>query len=124
MSQDPNPENSIGSPFIIKTGTQVWKPYPRNGGTVMMKLHFAIVVYSSTIILLVCSVSLVSSAQVDVSAKTAEDGVLSSGLLLDLFFFLFNRSQGKTYKWAAGKVCLLHFRTQKSFKKRNMARST
>lgn len=53
-----------------------------------MKLHFVIVMYSSTIILFVCSVSLVSSTQVDISAKTAEDRVLSSGLLLDLFFLL------------------------------------
>lgn len=85
MSQDPKPENSTGSPFIIETGTQVWKLYPRDGETVMMKLHFARVMHSS---LLACSVSLVSSAQVDISAKTAEDGVLSSDLLLDLFFLL------------------------------------
>jgi len=89
------PENSIGSPFIIETGTEVWKPYPRDGEIVMMKLHFAIVVYSSTVIILVCSVSLVSSAQVDVSAKTVGDGVLSSVLLLDLFSS-FKRRQGKT----------------------------
>lgn len=53
----------------------------------MMKLHFEIVLYSSTIILLVCSVSLVSLAQVDISAKTVEGGALSSLLLVALFFF-------------------------------------
>lgn len=53
----------------------------------MMKVDFGAVVYSSAVILLVCSVSLVSSAQVDLPAKT-EDRVLSSGLLLDLFSLL------------------------------------
>lgn len=87
MRQDPNPENNIGGPFVVEMVTQVWKPCPRDGEEVMVKLHVAIVLYSSTIILLVCSVSLVSSAQVDISAKTVEDGVLSSLLLVALFLF-------------------------------------
>lgn len=69
--------------------------HPRDGETVMMKLDFGAGVYSSAVVLLVCSVSLVSSAQADLSAKT-EERALSSGLLLDLFSF--KRRQGKTWK--------------------------
>lgn len=65
MSQDPNSENSIGSPFITEIGAEVWKPYPRDGETVMVKLHFVIITHPTTVIL-VCSVALDSSAQVDI----------------------------------------------------------
>lgn len=44
----------------------------------MMKLHFVIVTHPITVILLVCSVALDSSAEVDIPFKTLRDGLLSS----------------------------------------------
>lgn len=85
MSYDPNSENSIGgSPFITEVGAEVWELYPRDGETATMKLHFVIVAHPITIILLVCSVALDSSAEVDVSPKVVGDGVLYSA-----FFWIF-----------------------------------
>lgn len=54
-----------------------------------MKLHYAIGVYSSSIILFVGSMSLVFSAQVDIGPKTVEDGELSSGFAFGFVFFFF-----------------------------------
>lgn len=53
----------------------------------MMELHFVIVTHPITIILLVCSVAVDSSAEVDIPSKILGDGLLSSSCFW-IFFLL------------------------------------